>query len=564
MHLMERFTFDHFDAKSNTPPSLLHPDHHQLLTTMSSKVILTDSVHPVCYQLLEDAGMEAVDASDWSDERITDECDGFDAWIVRSGTKVTADWIEKATNLKVVGRAGVGVDNVDLAAATKRGVLVLNAPAGNTLSTAEHTMALMMSVVRNVPAAVASLKDGAWNRKAFMGSELFGKTLGVVGLGKIGKEVAKRAASFGMDIIGTDPMMTAEAADRIGIELVDVDAIIERSDIITVHTPLVDSTRHLFNDDTLARCKEGVVILNCARGGIVEEEALLRALESGHVGGAGVDVYSSEPPPDNIRALLEHPRVVCTPHIAASTEEAQEKVARQVTEQVIRALTSEPVLTAVNASAVRMAAQSEVKPFLALAEDLGRAAGQLAPGRCSNIRVRCHGEVPRKYMDVIKVSALKGFLRTGWHHAVNLVNAAVIADEAGITVDVGTYHAETSHKNLIELELQTSEGSFLIDGTLFGDGAGRIVSIDGFPLEIHLEGRMLLYRNQDRPGMLAAVGSLLAESNVNIGSMALGRNEPGAEALTVIAVDDVIPESTLAAVSALEGVHRVSMLEFMP
>jgi D-3-phosphoglycerate dehydrogenase len=408
------------------------------------------------------------------------------------------------------------------------------------------------------------MKEGAWNRKAFMGTELFGKTLGVVGLGKIGKEVASRAAAFGMDVIGSDPMMTSEAAERIGIELVDVDTIFERADVITFHTPLVASTRDLINDQTVARCKKGVFILNCARGGIVDEGALLRGLESGQVGGAGMDVYSSEPPPNSLRPLIDHPAVVCTPHIAASTEEAQEKVARQVTDQVIRALTSEPVLTAVNAMAVRLAAKSEVKPYLSLAEHLGSATGQLAPGRCSSIKVRCHGEVPRKYMDVIQVAALKGYLQSGWSDPVNLVNAPVIAEEAGIAVDVETFHAETSHTNLVELQLQTEAGAFTMAGTLFGDREGRVVSIDGYALELPLHGRMLLYRNQDRPGMLAAVGSLLAEKSVNIGSMALGRNEPGSEALTVIAVDEPIPADTLEAVSNLDGVHRVSMLEFMP
>ncbi len=531
---------------------------------MTQRVLLTDSVHPVCYELLAEAGMDAVDGSNWDHETISAECSGFDAWIVRSGTTITAEWIEQATNLKVVGRAGVGVDNVDLDAATKRGILVLNAPAGNTLSTAEHTMALMMSVVRNVPAAVASMKSGAWNRKAFMGTELFGKTLGIVGLGKIGKEVAARSQAFGMEVIGSDPVMTSEAAERLGIELVDVDDIFARADVITVHTPLVSSTKNLINAESLARCKEGVVVLNCARGGIVDESALVPALESGQLGGIGMDVYSSEPPPESLRELIDHPRFVCTPHIAASTEEAQEKVARQVTEQVIRALTEEPVLTAVNAMAVRLAAQAEVKPYLVLAERLGRAAGQLAPGRCSSIQVRCDGEVPRKYMDVIRVAALKGFLQTGWNEPVNLVNAPVIAEEAGIAVDVGTFRVGTSHNNMIELELGTDGGSFVIDGTLFSDDEGRIVSIDGFPLEIHLEGRMLLYRNHDRPGMLAAVGALLADSHVNIGAMALGRNAPGEEALTVIAVDDAIPADTLDAVSRIEGVHRVSMLEFMP
>jgi len=508
--------------------------------------------------------MEAVDGSGWDDATITEQCPAFDAWIVRSGTTITEEWIRQASRLKVVGRAGVGVDNVDLQAATKRGILVLNAPAGNTLSTAEHTMALMMSVMRSVPAAVASMKQGAWNRKAFMGTELFGKTLGVFGLGKIGKEVAARAAAFGMDVIGSDPMMTTEAAERLGIELVDVDAILERADVITAHTPLVASTRNLFNDDSLARCKQGVVIINCARGGIVDEMALLRALESGQVGGAAMDVYSSEPPPDDLRALIDHPRLVCTPHIAASTEEAQEKVARQVTEQVIRALTSEPVLTAVNAMAVRMASQAEVQPYLALAENLGHAAGQLAPGRCSRIKVRCHGDVPRKYIDVLRVAALKGFLQTGWNEPVNLVNAPVIAEEAGIVVDVETFRAETSHSNLVELDLETDDGAFRMAGSLFGDRDGRIVSIDGYPLELHLAGRMLLYRNQDRPGMLASVGALLAEEDINIGSMSLGRNRPGEEALTVIAVDQPIPDEMLQAVADLEGVHRVSMLEFMP
>ena len=531
---------------------------------MSHRVLLTDSVHPVCFELLADAGMEAVDGSGWDDNVIATECSGFDAWIVRSGTTITPDWIQAASRLKVIGRAGVGVDNVDIEAATKRGVLVLNAPAGNTLSTAEHTMALMMSAARSIPAAVASMKNGEWNRKAFMGTELFGKTLGVVGLGKIGKEVAARASAFGMSVIGSDPMMTAEAAERLGIELVEVDAIFERSDVISVHTPLVASTRNLINEESLARCRQGVIILNCARGGIVDEMALLRALESGHVGGAGMDVYTAEPPPEDLKALIQHPRVVCTPHIAASTEEAQEKVARQVTEQVIRALTSEPVLTAVNAMAVRLAAQTEVKPYLVLAEQLGHAAGQLAPGRCSRIKVRCHGEVPRKYIDVLRVAALKGFLQTGWSDPVNLVNAPVIAEEAGIAVDVETFRTETSHSNLIELDLTTDEGSFRMAGTLFGDRDGRIVSIDGYTLELRLTGRMLLYRNQDRPGMLAAVGSLLAADDINIGSMALGRTRPGEEALTVIAVDQAIEEGTLRAVSELDGVHRVSMLEFVP
>ncbi|MDA0378035.1 MAG: phosphoglycerate dehydrogenase [Bacteroidetes bacterium] len=535
-----------------------------MTSSVRPRVLLTDSVHPACYTMLEEAGIEAVNGSKWAADQISEACSDFDGWIIRSGTTIGKEWIEKAGKLKVIGRAGVGVDNVDLSAATRRGVLVLNAPAGNTLSTAEHTMAMLLSIARSVPAASASIKSGQWDRKTFMGAELHGKTLGILGLGKIGKEVAVRAQAFGMRVIGSDPMLTPEAAERMGIDLVDVDTIIAESDYITVHTPLVAATRGLFNDETLGRCKRGVGIINCARGGIVDESALLRALESGQVSGAGLDVFTSEPPVEELRPLLDHPRTVCTPHIAASTEEAQEKVARQVTEQVIHALRGEPVLTAVNAMAIRLAAQSEVQPYLALAEQLGRAARQLAPGRTSRLKVRCHGDVPRRYMDVIHVSALKGFLQEGWSEPVNLVNALVLAQEAGLTVDVETFHPGDSYSNLIGLELSGAEGSFTMTGSLFGGSDPRIVSVDGYDVELRLNGRMLLYRNQDRPGMLAAVGTLLAEAGINIGSMALGRNRPGEEALTVIAVDSPLPETVLDAVSGLEGVHRVSMLEFMP
>ena len=531
---------------------------------MTYRVLLTDSVHTVCPELLEEAGIEVVDGTSWNDDQIRQGCTDVDGWIVRSGTTIHAAWIDAATRLKVIGRAGVGVDNVDLSAATKRGVLVLNAPAGNTLSTAEHTMAMLLSIARNVPAATASVKSGAWNRKAFMGVELFGKTLGIVGLGKIGREVAARASSFGMRIIGSDPVLTVEAAERMGVELVDVDRIFAESDFITVHTPLVAATRGLLNDDTLARCKPGVGIINCARGGIVDEFALLRALESGQVSGAGLDVYSVEPPTDDLRSLLEHPNVVCSPHIAASTEEAQEKVARQVTEQVIHALRSEPVLTAVNAMAIKLAAQSEVQPYMVLAEKLGRAARQLFPERVARLKIRCHGDVPRRYMDVIRVAALKGFLQEGWSEPVNLVNAPVLAEDAGIAVDVETFHPDNSYSNLIGIDMQGEDASFSMTGTLYGGHDARIVSVDGYDVEVRLEGRMLLYRNQDRPGMLASVGALLARADINIGSMALGRNRPGDEALTAIAVDEPLDGDILEAVSALDGVHRVSMLEFMP
>ena len=531
---------------------------------MSIRVLLTDSVHPVCPELLAEAGIESVDGTKWSSDQITSSCSDFDGWIIRSGTTIGQEWITKATSLRVIGRAGVGVDNVDIPAATKRGILVLNAPAGNTLSTAEHTMAMLLSIARRIPSATASLKAGTWDRKSFTGSELYGKTLGIVGLGKIGKEVASRAQAFGMRVVGSDPVLTREAAERISVDLIEVDELITTSDFISVHTPLVAATRGLLNDESLQRCKRGVGIINCARGGIVDEAALLRALESGQVGGAGLDVYSSEPPPEDLQQLLAHPNVVCTPHIAASTDEAQEKVARQVTEQVIHALKGEPVQTAVNAMASKMAAQAEVKPYIVLVERLGAASRQLFKGTAESVRIRCHGDVPRRYLDVLRISALKGFLQHSWTESVNLVNAPVIAEEAGIVVDVETFHPDSSYSNQIVMELTGPSGSFKLGGTLFGASDPRITMVDGYGIELRMEGRMLLYRNQDRPGMLAAVGSVLAEAGINIGSMALGRNQPGEEAMTAIAVDQPLGENLLQRLSSIVGVRGLSMLEFMP
>jgi D-3-phosphoglycerate dehydrogenase len=531
---------------------------------MSFRVLLTDSVHPVCTELLEEAGMEVVDGTSWEMPEILSRCANVEGWIIRSGTTIDAEMIAAAQKLVVIGRAGVGVDNVDIPTATKKGVLVLNAPAGNTISTAEHTMAMLLALARKLAPASSSLKSGNWERKKYTGTELFGKTVGIVGIGKIGREVALRCRPFGLKILGSDPVLTHEAAERLGIELVDIDQLFSESDYITVHTPLIPATEGLLNDETLAMCKRGVCIINCARGGIVDEQALLRALESGQVSGAALDVYSSEPPNSELTALIAHPGTVTTPHIAASTGEAQEKVARQVTEQVIHALRNEPVETAINAMALRMAAQPEVQPYVALAQMLGRASRQLFDGAVDRFVVRCHGDVPRRYTDVMRIAALKGFLEGSWNEVVNLVNAPIIAENAGIEVDIHTFHPGSSFSNLIEIEMSGSDGSFSIAGTLFGSKDARITAIDGYEMELKASGRILLYRNQDRPGMLASVGLALADAGINIGSLVLGRNIPGEEALTAVTVDQPIPQPILARVAQIEGVHGVCMLELMP
>ena len=528
---------------------------------MAQTVLITDAVAPVCIECLESAGISPNVRLKQTPDALKSLAESADGWIIRSGTKITAEMLENVQTLKVIGRAGVGVDNIDLEAATRRGILVINAPDGNTISTGEHTCAMLLSLARNIPQANASLAGGAWERKAFTGAEVLGKTLGVIGIGKIGRVVAERMQSFGMKVIGFDPVLAREAAERIGIELVSLDDIFSRSDFITVHTPLNDATRGLLGEETLSKCKPGVRIVNCARGGIVDEKALLAALQSGQVGGAALDVYSQEPPPEGLEDLLKHPNVVATPHIAASTEEAQEKVARQVTEQVILALQGQPVSTPVNGMAIRMAGQKEVQPFLRLAEKLGSIARQLSNGMLKRVAVSCQGDVPRRYMEVLSIAVLKGILEDVLSEPVNLVNANVLAENMGLVVEEKRGTAMGSFTNMIEVYLETDSGSRRVAGTVFDKDVSRLVRMDAYDVEVKLEGRLLFYKNEDRPGMVAAVGGMLADADVNIGQMQLGRTGArGTVALTVLSIDDDIPETVLGQIAAMEGVEGVKMV----
>ena len=521
------------------------------------KVLITDPVDDVCIELLEANGIEADVQLKKSTEELKSLAKDADGWIIRSGTTISPDLIQAADILKVIGRAGVGVDNIDLESATRRGVLVINAPDGNTISTAEHTVAMLMSLSRRIPHAYRSLVDGKWDRKTFTGSELYEKTLGIVGVGKIGRAVAERMAGFGMTILGFDPVLSPDAADRIGVRLVDMEEIFARSDFITIHTPLNDATRNLLNEETLAKCKAGVRIINCARGGIVDEGALVRALERGHVSGAALDVYSQEPPPESLQALIQHPHVVATPHIAASTEEAQTKVAKQITEQVIHALRGEPVQSPVNAMAIKMAAQPEVQPYLNLADKLGQIAGQLGDGHMSSVTVRCRGDVPRRFSEVLTVAAVRGVLSRWISEPVNLINAPYLAEGMGVSVREERDTSRGGYTNLLEVEVDSGEKSRLVSGTVFDTDEPRLVRIDDYWMEVKPEGRLLLYKNVDRPGMLASVGQILARNSINIGALALGRTGKGSLALTAISVDEEIPDSVIQQVSMLEGVEQV-------
>ncbi len=521
------------------------------------RVLVTDTIDPICATLLQEQGIGCDLKTGLAPEELMNIVPDYQGWIIRSGTTITAGLIEAAENLEVIGRAGVGVDNVDLDAATRRGVLVLNAPEGNTISTAEHTCAMLLTLTRRIPSANRSIIDGAWTRKAFFGAELYGKTLGIVGVGKIGRAVGVRMKQFGMTVLGYDPVIAADVADSLGIKKVGLETLLEKSDFITFHAPLNEHTKDMVNQRTLSLCKDGVYIVNCARGGIVCEDDLLAALESGKVAGAALDVFKQEPPGEAQRALIRHPNVISTPHIAASTSEAQEKVARQVTEQVINALQGRPVMTPVNGDAIKLATQHEVQPYLRLTEQLGKVVVQLVGCTVGSVSVRHHGDVGHRYAEILTISALKGVLSQVVDGPVNYINARQIAKESGVRVEEQRSDVRGNYRNMVEVEIQTNGDGHSVSGTVFGEDDYRIVGIDSYDLEVVPEGHLLLYTNEDRPGRLASVSGILADAGINIGAVALGRKGPGLMALTVLTLDEDISEDVRRRIADTEGVLEV-------
>lgn len=534
---------------------------------MAHSVLITDSINPAGHALLEEAGLTLDVLTDYTPDELVEHVRTASGWIVRSGTTVTAELIEEAENLQVIGRAGVGVDNIDLEAATREGVLVCNAPGGNTISTAEHACAMMQATARQLPQAYASLRSGKWERKSFAGAELYEKTLGIIGVGRVGRAVAERMQSFEMDVLGFDPVVSKDVASRLGVRLVGLEELLRESDFISVHAPLNNETRGLIGADELALCKPEAILVNCARGALVDEEALVRALDEGQLGGAALDVYSEEPPPESLRPLVEHPKVVATPHIAATTGEAQAKVARQTAQQVIAALRGEAVRSPVNGMGLKMAAQPEVRPFLTLADRLGQTVTQLAEGQIEHLTVACYGERVGDYAEVLTLAALKGALGPWAGEPVNLINAPILADELGLRITETRDNAVDGFTNLVEVTAESDTGeSQRVAGTVFRGGDGqddvRLVRLGEHDLEVRLDGHFLFYRNADRPGMLARVSGLLAEANVNVAALTLGRTgERGQMALTALRVDDPLPEGVLEEVAAVEGVEGVRAVE---
>lgn len=522
------------------------------------KILITDPIEQSCVDILTREGFQVDLKPGLPAEEIKAIIHEYAALVVRSGTKVTADIIEKATSMKVIGRAGAGVDNIDSAAASRKGIIVMNTPGGNTLSTAEHTFSMLMAVARNIPNAHASLVAGRWDRKKFMGTELFGKTLGIVGMGKIGREVALRAQAFGMTTIGFDPVLSPEVGLKLNVELVSLDEIYRRSDFITVHTPLSDETRGLLNDASIAKCKKGVRLINCARGGIIDEAALLKALDSGHVAGAALDVFVEEPPKDY--TLAKHPKVVATPHLGASTEEAQEKVAIQIAEQIADALKDRGIVGAVNAAALQAGVPNEIKPYLQLAEKLGSLQAQVMKGQLKELSVELTGELLQKHSELIKAGVLRGLFSKLMSQPVNYINAPVLAQSMGVRISEKKSTDSNDYANLLTIGYVSDAEQRTFAGTVFGGKHLKIVRLDKYSIEGTPEGTFLYYTNIDRPGMLAKVGALLAEANINIAGLSLGRSGMGERALTVVNVDSQIPDGVLQKVAALDGIFNAKVV----
>ncbi|MBI1804352.1 MAG: phosphoglycerate dehydrogenase [Ignavibacteriae bacterium] len=521
-------------------------------------VLITDPVDPRCVDIFKSEGFDVVYSPGISPDEVKKLIGNAHVLIVRSQTQVTSEILEAGKVLKVVGRAGAGVDNIDVNAATRRGVIVMNTPGGNTISTAEHTISMMLALARNIPQAHQSVKSGKWDRKSFVGMELQGKILGIVGLGKVGIEVARRCVAFGMKILAYDPVQSPETASKAGAELVELDRLLRESDIVTVHSPLIPETKGLIGERALSICKKGVRIINCARGGIVDEAALLRSLNDGHVAGAALDVFEQEPPKDS--PLIQHPKVIMTPHLGASTEEAQEKVAMQIALQVSDALKGRGMVGSVNADIIQVAMKKELQPYLDLAERIGRMIAQVKEGVIRSVSVSVTGESLQEAASALGAAIMKGLFEKAMDEPVNYLNAPFLARERGIAIHLHQAMDDGLYTHVLSVEYQMEKERRVIAGTVFGNKDLRIINVDGFHFEVKPEGHLLLYSNIDKPGMLANVSGILARANINIAGLSLGRYGVGSKALTIISTDSIVPHSILKEIAALQGVSGIKLI----
>jgi len=528
---------------------------------MKPRVLVSDKLSETAVQIFRDRGIGVDYKPDIGKDKdaLLAIIGGYEGLAIRSATKVTPKLIAAATRLKVIGRAGIGVDNVDIPAATGRGIVVMNTPFGNAITTAEHALSMMMALARQIPEANASTHAGKWEKNRFMGVELYNKTLGVIGCGNIGAIVADRALGLKMKVIAYDPFLSIDRAIELGVEKVELDEIFRRADFITLHTPLTDKTRGIIGAEALAKCKKGVRIINCARGGLVDEDALYDALKSGKVAGAALDVFETEPA--TTHKLFGLDNVVATPHLGASTGEAQENVALQVAEQMVDYLVNGAVSNALNMPAISADEAPRLTPYVALAEKLGSFVGQLTEGPISSIVIEYAGEVGEMNTRALTSAVLAGVMQpiTG---VVNMVSAPVLARERGIKVDEVRQTARGAYGTYIRLTVKTPEMERSVAGTVFSDGKPRIIQIKGIELESEFGPYMLYVTNQDKPGFIGALGTLLGNAGVNIASFHLGRQSEGGDAICLVQIDEPVPDSVLWAAQKLPQVKQARALRF--
>ena len=529
---------------------------------MAPRVLISDALSPAALAIFKERGVE-VDfqpALGKDKDKLFEIIGNYDGLAIRSATKVTEKILSNATNLKVVGRAGIGVDNVDIPAATARGVIVMNTPFGNSITTAEHAIAMMFAIAREIPAADVSTQAGKWEKNRFMGVEITGKVLGIIGCGNIGSIVADRALGLRMRVVAFDPFLTAERALDLGVEKVELDDLLARADFITLHTPMTAQTKNILSADNIAKTKKGVRIINCARGGLVDEGALRKALDDGHVAGAAFDVFVTEPATEN--PLFGHPNVICTPHLGASTNEAQENVALQVAEQMADYLVRGAISNAINFPSITAEEAPKLKPFISLAERLGSFAGQLTESGIKEVRITYEGEVSGLKIKALTAAAIAGVLRPQLQD-VNVVSAPVVAKERGIAIEEITRSDDDSdYESLITLTIVTADMERSISGTVFHDGKARIVAIKNIKVDAEFAPSMIYVTNEDKPGFIGRFAGLLGNAGVNIATFALGRDNKGGSAIALVEVDGEVPAHVLEEIQKLPGVKQARALKF--
>lgn len=525
------------------------------------RVLISDALSDAAVQIFKDRGIDVDFQPNLGKDKdkLAEIIGNYDGLAIRSATKATAKIIEKATRLKVIGRAGIGVDNVEIPAATAKGIIVMNTPFGNSITTAEHAITLMLALAREIPAADASTQAGKWEKNRFMGVEITAKTLGVIGCGNIGSIVADRALGLRMKVIAFDPFLSPERAKDIGVEKVELDDLLKRADFITLHTPLTDKTRNVIDAAAIAKMKKGVRIINCARGGLVDEQALADALTSKHVAGAAFDVFVEEPATKNI--LFGLPNVICTPHLGASTTEAQENVALQVAEQMSDYLLTGAITNALNFPSITAEEAPKLKPFVALAEKLGSFAGQLTESGLSKVTITYEGQVAEMKIKALTSAALTGLLRPMLGE-VNFVSAPELAKERGVVVEETTRAMSGDFDSLITVTVVTENQTRSVSGTVFADGRPRIVNIKGIRMDAEFAPSMVYITNLDKPGFIGKFSGTLGEAGINIATFHVGREAPGANAVALIEIDGEMPADVLERVRALPQVQSAKLLHF--